>query len=151
MRSWCRQWPGQALSLLVAACSTAAVGSDPVSVVQGYYDAISDQRVDHAMEFIAEGAVVVSPDGRFEGREAIRAFLEEITTGGTLRVELSNLLDEGGKVSYSYQFSQGGSVSISGDDGFTVVADGQMVFDGTRGGWTLKCTRDASQVFCAGY
>jgi hypothetical protein len=44
-----------------------------------------------------------------------------------------------------------GGVSISGDDGFTVVADGQIVFDGTKGGWTLECTRDASRLFCGGY
>jgi hypothetical protein len=54
-------------------------------------------------------------------------------------------------VSYSYLFLQGSSVSISGDDGYAVVTEGQIVFDGTRGGWTLECTRDATQAFCAGY
>jgi len=90
-RAAARTWllPTIGLSLLVAACGTAAVGSDPVSVVQGYYDVISDQRLDYAMELIAEGAVFISPDG-------------------------------------------------------------QIVFDGTRGAWTLECNRDASQVFCAG-
>lgn len=59
------------------------------------------------MELVAEGAVFISPDGRFEGKQAIRTFFESITTGGTLRVELSNLQDDGGKVSYSAEFAQG--------------------------------------------
>jgi hypothetical protein len=137
-----------ALSML-AACGPAATPTpDPISIVQEYYDAINAKQLDKAVALVADDALFAGPPERLVGKEAIRKSLQGVINGG-IRVDISNVQADGGKVTYTYRVTQGDLLIDRGDDGVTIVQGGQITFDGTGPGLTVECLKDDSLVFCA--
>lgn len=120
------------LGTLAASASAPAQAQDPVTVVQTYYDAYNNKDVDAAMENIAADAIFINPIGTFKGADEIRAHLQSIINDD-LKFELSNFVNDNGRVTYGYEVIIGGETVETGTDGLTIVKDGKIVFDGTVG------------------
>jgi ketosteroid isomerase-like protein len=137
-----------AFLFLIAACAPTQQASDPVSVVQRGCELINDKNLDAYMDLVAEDAVFIDPTGRYAGKDAIRDHTQQVMIDADMTCENTNLQSDGGKVAYSYKLFRGGGVFAEGDDGFTVVEDGKIAFEGSPGFWTLECNKDPSQSFC---
>jgi hypothetical protein len=133
---------------ILAACVAAASTPDPVSVIQGYYDALASRDIDKVMSFWAEDAVYSDEFGvRQSGHEEIRAGVQSAINDGVI-VELSNISDTHGRLVYDYQVFVGGTPFLSGT-GLTIIQDSKIVFDGTEETWAKECEQDSTQRFCA--
>ena len=134
------------LSFLLASCRPPKP-TDPISVVQTAYGRLNEGDVDGFMEFVSNDMVLVDPNGRFAGREAIRDFLRSVVVEGTHRYEISNLSLDGNIVSYDLDVYVANQIVGSGR-GLDVVVDGLIVFEGVKGSLLYECEKDPSQAFC---
>ena len=78
------------LSFLLASCRPPQP-NDPISVVQTAYKRLNEGDVDGFMKFVSDDLVIVDPNGRFAGREAVHDFLRSMVVEGEHRYEISNL------------------------------------------------------------
>jgi SnoaL-like domain len=134
------------LSFLLASCRPAQP-DDPISVVQTAYKRLNEGDVDGFMQFASDDMVIVDPNGRFAGREAIRDFLRRMVVEGEHRYEISNLSRDGNIVSYDLNVYVADYLVGSGK-GLDVVVDGLIAFEGVKGSLLSECERDPSQAFC---
>jgi hypothetical protein len=134
------------LSFLLASCRPTQP-TDPVSVVQTAYERLNKGDLDGFMEFVSDHIVIVDPNGRFAGREAVRDFLKSTVVEGTHRYEISNLSREGNIVNYDINVYVANQLVDSGK-GLDVVMDGRIVFEGVKGSLLSECEKDPSQAFC---
>jgi limonene-1,2-epoxide hydrolase len=137
-----------ALVLILAACGAAATPTpDPTSVVRRYYQAFNERQLDAAMALVADDAVFMDQGLRYSGKSEIRASVES-AVNDFVTVEVSNLSDTDGRVTYDFEVFFGESRDLTGT-GVMVVRDGKIIFDGTEADLVAECDRDASQTFCA--
>ena len=134
-------------AVILASCSSAQT-RDPVSVVQTAYDRINQGNVDGFMKLLSDDAIVVDRSGRYDGSEAIRKYLEQDFVPEHVRIELSNLSSNGNIVTYTSKVYLGDKLLATYNDALDVVADGRIIFDGTKAYLDEECNRDPSQVFC---
>jgi hypothetical protein len=134
---------------MLAACGPAATPTpDPISILQGYYDAVNAKDIDKAMSFIAEDAVFTGELGAtFSGHPEIRATLQSAIDAG-VTFEVSDVRATNGRLVYEYLAHVPNVLSPSGT-GLAIVKDGKIIFDGTEATWTEECAKDATQRFCA--
>jgi len=105
--------------------------TDPIAIVQLYYEALNVKDIDTAMSFIADDAVFANPTGKYVGKDEIRASLDG-QANANITFELSHFREGSGRVVYDYRVLQNGGLLESGTDGVTIVKDGKIVFDGTE-------------------
>jgi hypothetical protein len=122
-----------ALALTACAPSGAAntAPADAISVVENYYDAYNDKKIDEAISYIADDALFINPTGTYEGKAEIEKHLQGIRNEG-LSFELSDFKDQDGRVVYAYKVLINGEVVETGTGGLTIVKNGKIVFDGTE-------------------
>jgi hypothetical protein len=124
---------GTVLALcLITSGAVAAAATDPVGIVKKYYAAFNAGQFEAAASGLADDAVLTSPEGRFEGKDACRRYLKSLIDRG-VRQENSNYREKAGEVRYDYKWYLGGAVVGSGTDGLTIVKDGKVVYDGLEG------------------
>jgi ketosteroid isomerase-like protein len=131
---------------------TSAQPSDPITIVQIAYDRVNNGDVDGAMELFSEDAVVIdSSGGRHVGSQAIRALFEQGVIPAQVRIELSDLRADGNVVTFTSKVYQGNQLLATYDDSVNVIANGQIIFDGTKFDLEQECKRNPAQTFCPGH
>jgi ketosteroid isomerase-like protein len=103
--------------------------AEQIWIVQKYYEALNNKKLDLAMSFIAPDALFINPTGTYEGAEAIRESLAGLNQDG-ITFDLSNFRNTDGKIIYDYKVMQSGKLLEQGTNGLTIVEDGIVVFDG---------------------
>jgi hypothetical protein len=102
---------------------------NPLTIVQTYLEAINNKDLDTAISFLADDAVMTYPDGKFEGKEAIRKVIQE-WLDGDFHNETSNFRESNGEVRYDYKVYFGEEMVDQNTDGLIIVKNGRIVFDG---------------------
>lgn len=121
-----------AASLILAACGSATAATpEPISVLQGYYDALEARGIDKVMSFWADDAVLTDEFGsRLSGPVEIRAGLQS-AINDRVTVDVIDPHETNGRVVYEYKVFVGESPVLSGT-ALTIVQDGKIIFDGTE-------------------
>jgi hypothetical protein len=118
----------------LAATSSAAAGptsGGAVQIVKVFYDEVNAHQIDIAMRYVAPTAVFINPTGTYNGKAAIRRFLERGASEGTV-YHHTNFRVHGGSVVYGFRITQYPyGIIATGNNGLTVVKAGKIVFDGT--------------------
>lgn len=118
--------------LLLAACGGATESqADPTAIVQEFYAAIKAEDVDTAMTYVAEDAQFINPTGTYIGKDQVRENLDALALAN-LAFDLRDLQEENGHVTYGYTTFIDGEAVEEGTDGYTIVRDGLIIFDGTE-------------------
>src|SRR6185436_12116526 len=121
-----------ALTLLVGACGPATPVkdmSDPVTVVQTFYEAFNAKDLDRAMSLTAEDYVMNDPFGTYD-RAAAATQWKAVMDGG-ITFNQTNLVDTGdGRVTSCYEVFENGKSIDKGCGNVTHVRDGKIIFDG---------------------
>ena len=136
------------LTQILTACGLPATRTpEPITVVQGFYDALNDRDINRVMFYFADDALQIDAFGnRFEGAEAIRTTLQS-AINDTVTVTVRDATDTNGRVVYKYDVYVGGGYALT-VDGLTVITDGKIIFDGTQENWAEECEKNPAQTFC---
>jgi ketosteroid isomerase-like protein len=124
-----------AASILLAACApTAPVApakdmSDPVAVVQTFYELYNDNKIDEAMALTAADYVMNDPFGTYD-RSGAAVQWQTVRDAG-LTFNQTNFVDTGnGRVTSCYDVLENGKSIDKGCGNVTHVHDGKIIFDG---------------------
>jgi hypothetical protein len=124
-----------AASLLLAACAPAAPAtlakdlSDPVTVVQTFYEILNTKDVAKAMELTAGDYVMNDPFGTYD-RAAATVQWQAVVDAG-LTFNQTNFADTGnGRVTSCYEVFENGKSIDKGCGNVTHVREGRIIFDG---------------------
>src|SRR5688572_28116082 len=119
-------------SLLLAACAPATPAkdmSDPVTVVQTFYELFNANQIDKAMALTAEEYVMNDPFGTYD-RTAAAIQWKAVRDGG-ITFNQTNFVDTGnGRVTSCYNVLENGKSIDKGCGNVTHVQDGKIIFDG---------------------
>lgn len=122
-------------SMLLAACAPAAPAapakdlSDPVTVVQTFYEILNTKDVAKAMELTAEDYVMNDPFGTYD-RAAAAVQWQAVVDAG-LTFNQTNFADTGnGRVTSCYEVFENGKSIDKGCGNVTHIRDGKIIFDG---------------------
>ena len=105
--------------------ATGEATSEAITIVQNFYEAINQKKIDEAMTYVADDAIMMG--GQYTGKEQIRKWVEDTVQKGDT-FDLSDLKDEGGRVTYTVKVSNNGKVVYSGT-GVDIVENGKIVVD----------------------
>jgi len=121
-----------ALTLLLGACAPAAPAkdmSDPVTVVQTFYESFNAGDLDKAMSLTAEDYVMNDPFGTYDRAAAATQWKAVMDAG--LTFNQTNFVDTGdGRVTSCYEVFEKGNSIDKGCGNVTHVRDGKIIFDG---------------------
>jgi len=92
--------------LLVSACASTQPITEPVAVIEAFYEALNDGDLDTAMSFVADDASFIL-FAAYVGKADIRDFYQESLDLG-FQAELSDLRADGDKVSWMEKATIGG-------------------------------------------
>lgn len=135
------------LTIFIPSC-TSAQPSDPTSIVQTAYDRLNAGDVDGFMKLVSDDAVVIDVDGgRFVGSQAIRKLFEGMVTSH-FRVEVSDVSAEGNVVTFTATVYKGDQLFGTYYDSVDVVANDQIIFDGSKQSLEEECKSNPAQAFC---
>ena len=122
-------------TLFLAACAPAAPTapakdmSDPVTVVQSFYEILNTGDVERAMELTAEDYVMNDPFGTYD-RSAAAIQWQAVVDAG-LSFNQTNFIDTGnGRVTSCYEVFENGSSIDKGCGNVTHVRESKIIFDG---------------------
>ncbi len=122
-------------SLLLAACAPATPAapakdmSDPVTVVQSFYEILNTKDVAKAMELTAEDYVMNDPFGTYDRAAAATQWQAVIDAG--LTFNQTDFVDTGnGRVTSCYEVFENGKSIDKGCGNVTHVRDGKIIYDG---------------------
>jgi predicted dienelactone hydrolase len=99
--------------------------SAAITIVQKFYEALNQKKIDEAMSYVADDMIMMG--GQYTGKEQIRKWVEDTVQKGDT-FGLSDLKDEGGRVTYTVNVSNNGKVVYSGP-GVDIVKNGKIVVD----------------------
>ncbi len=109
--------------LLISACASTQAITEPVSVIEAFYEALNDGDLDTAISFVADDARFII-DILYVGKAEIRDFYREDLDVGSY-YELSDLRADGETVSWTEKGTIG---SVTYDDPYeAVVQEGKIV------------------------
>lgn len=133
MRHWrvVRFLPSLGLALLACGSATASAqtAKDPIPVVKAFVDAFNAGQLAKIMSLCADDIVEVSPEGRFQGKEAARLYFKTLIDR-SFRWEAANYRETKGEVRFEYKWYIGPTLAGAGSDGLVIVKNGKVVFDG---------------------
>src|SRR6185503_7055406 len=118
----------------LAACAPAAPApkaeiSDPVTVVQTFYEIINTKDVDKAMSLTAEDYVMNDPFGTYDRAGAAIQWQAVVDAG--LSFNQTNFVDTGGgRVTSCYEVLENGKSIDKGCGNVTHVRNGKIIYDG---------------------
>lgn len=116
-------------SLLLAACAPAKDMSDPVTVVQSFYEAFNAKDLDIAMSLTAEDYVMNDPFGTYD-RDAAAIQWKAVMAAG-ITFNQTDFVDTGnGRVTSCYEVFENGKSIDKGCGNVTHVRDGKIIYDG---------------------
>jgi ketosteroid isomerase-like protein len=122
-------------SLLLAACAPAAPAtpvkdmSNPVTVVQTFYELFNANKLDQAMALTAPDYVMNDPFGTYDRDAAAKQWKSVRDSGITFNQ--TDFVDTGdGRVTSCYEVLENGKSVDKGCGNFTHVRDGKIIFDG---------------------
>ena len=119
-------------SLLLAACAPAAPAkdtSDPVTVVQSFYELYNANKLEEAMALTAEDYVMNDPFGTYDRAAAAKQWQSVRDAGITFNQ--TNFVDTGeGRVTSCYEVLENGKSVDKGCGNVTHVQNGKIIFDG---------------------
>ncbi|HXD10790.1 MAG TPA: nuclear transport factor 2 family protein [Anaerolineales bacterium] len=140
-----------ALTLLVGACGPATPVkdmSDPVTVVQTFYEAFNAKDLDRAMSLTAEDYVMNDPFGTYD-RAAAATQWKAVMDGG-ITFNQTNLVDTGdGRVTSCYEVFENGKSIDKGCGNVTHVRDGKIIFDGLEPAEQIWIVQEFYEAFNA--
>ena len=140
---------GILLAIFLTSC-TSDHASDPSSIVQTAYDRLNKGDVDGFMELVSEDAVFIDTGGgRHVGSQDLRKVFEDMVKSH-FRVELSDLSADGNVVTFTAAVYQGDQLVGTFEDAIDIIANGQIIFDGTKGDLEQECKSHPDQAFCLG-
>jgi ketosteroid isomerase-like protein len=87
--------------------------SEAITVVQNFWEAFNQRKLDVAMTYLANDAVVYTLTGAHQGKEEIREALEVYIQDG-VTFELSEFKDEDERVTCAYKVFENGVEVASG-------------------------------------
>lgn len=121
-----------AFTLLLGACTPSAPAkdmSDPVTVVQTFYESFNAKDLDKAMSLTAEDYVMNDPFGTYDRAAAVIQWKAVMDAGITFNQ--TNFVDNGdGRVTSCYEVFENGTSVDKGCGNVTHVRDGKIIFDG---------------------
>jgi ketosteroid isomerase-like protein len=119
------------VALLLSACAPAAAPAptDPLTVVQLYYEALQGRDLDRAMTFVAEDIITTDSTAYYYGKDELVAALQRGWEAGD-SLEVSDLKADGNRVTSCYKYYQNGTLLDQSCSGVTHVRDGRIIFDG---------------------
>ena len=91
--------------LLVSACTSTQPITEPVAVIEAFYEALNEGDLDTAMSFVADDARFI-PDSLLSGKAEIRDYYQEYLDLG-YQYEFSVLRADGEKVSLTGKLTIG--------------------------------------------
>ncbi len=109
--------------LLVSACASTQPITEPVAVVEAFFEALNEGDLDTAMSFVADDASFIL-SAAYVGKADIRDFYQESLDLG-FQAELSDLRADGDKVSWAGRVTIGGGMFESVYE--AVVQEGMIV------------------------
>jgi ketosteroid isomerase-like protein len=119
-------------SLLLAACAPTAPAketSDPVTVVQTFYELFNANELDKAMSLTAPDYVMNDPFGTYDRDAAAKQWKAVRDSGITFNQ--TNFVDTGdGRVTSCYDVLENGKSIDKGCGNVTHVRDGKIIYDG---------------------
>ena len=92
--------------LLVSACASTQPITEPVAVIEAFYEALNEGDLDTAMSFVADDATFIR-SAAYRGKADIRDFYQESLDLG-FQAELSDLRADGDKASWMEKLTIGG-------------------------------------------
>jgi hypothetical protein len=131
LRQVVRFLPPLGLALLAygSAAASAQTAKDPITVVKAFVDATNAGQLDKIMSLCADDVLEVSPEGRFQGKEAARLYFKTLIDR-SFRWEATNYRESKGEVRFDYKWFVGPTLVGAGNDGLVIVKNGKIVFDG---------------------
>ena len=144
-------------ALLLTACAPAVPAtpaapakdmSDPVTVVQTFYEILNTKDVAKAMELTAEDYVMNDPFGTYD-RAAAQTQWQAVVDGG-LTFNQTNFVDTGnGRVTSCYEVFENGKSIDKGCGNVTHVREGKIIFDGLESGEQIWIVQKFYETFNA--
>ena len=122
-------------SLLLAACAPATPAapakdmSDPVTVVQTFYELFNANEIDKAMELTAQDYVMNDPFGTYD-RAAAAVQWQSVRDAGITFNQTDFVHTGDGRVTSCYDVLENGKSIDKGCGNVTHIRDGKIVFDG---------------------
>ena len=138
-------------ALLLGACAPAAPAkdmSDPVTVVQTFYEILNTKDVSKAMELAAEDYVMNDPFGTYD-RDAAATQWQAVVDAG-LTFNQTNFVDTGnGRVTSCYEVFENGKSIDKGCGNVTHVREGKIIFDGLESAEQIWIVQEFYEAFNA--
>ncbi|MGZ9166918.1 MAG: nuclear transport factor 2 family protein [Anaerolineales bacterium] len=115
-------------SLLTACGAPAPTAADPVTIAQGFWDAIHAKNVDAAMAFVANDVVTDGLPAHFTNRADFSAFMLSAEKEGTI-LEVTDLkLASEDTVTYTMKVDFSSNTATINGLGKLQVKDGKIVY-----------------------
>ncbi len=117
------------LAFILTACGAPAPAAiDPVSIAQGFWDAIHAKNVDAAMAFVADDVVTDGLPAHFTNKADFSAFMLSSEKDGTT-FEIADLkLDSEDMVAYTMRVNFRSNIATIDGLGKLQVKDGKIVY-----------------------
>ena len=118
---------------LLSACapSAASAPSDPLTIVQLYYDALQAKDLDKAMTYAADNVIASDATGYYYGKEEVTAAIKRGWAAGDV-IEESDFKAAGNRVTSCYKYYQNETLVDQNCNAVTHVRDGKIIFDGLQ-------------------
>ena len=115
-------------SLLTACSAPAPAAPDPVTIAQGFWDAINAKNVDAAMAFVADDIVTTGFPEHYTNKADVRAFwLASVKNGDIYEITDLKLISED-TVRYNIKVYLRGNTELNNGLGNLQVKDGKIVY-----------------------
>lgn len=115
-------------SILTACGALAPTASDPVTIAQGFWEALNAKNIDAAMAFVADDIVTDGLPSHFTNKVDFSAFMLSSVEGGDI-FEITDLkLDSEDTVTYKISVDLRGNTEAFSGLGKLQVKDGKIVY-----------------------
>ena len=115
-------------SILTACDAPAPTAADPVTIAQGFWDAINAKNVDAAMAFVADDIVTTGFPEHYTNKADFRAFMLSSAKNGTVFEMTDFKLASEDTVTYTYKIILRGNTEIASGLAKLQVKDGKIIY-----------------------
>jgi hypothetical protein len=115
-------------SILTACGDLAPTAADPVTITQGFWDAIDAKNVDAAMAFVADDVVTDGLPAHFTNKADFSAFMLSSVEGGDIFAMTDLKLDSEDTVTYKLSVDLRGNTEAFSGLAKLQVKDGKIIY-----------------------